>query len=355
MALRQVHEPLGAPWSRPLSGRFEQLVVESEVLAGNPLGDPTRRPLYVYSSPGVVAGTADGVGCVHVLQGFSGQLDAWLARKSFEPLFIERLDAMFAADDCPDAVVVFVDAWTSLGGAQFLNSSATGNYMDYVCDEIVPFVDARYPTAGTRERRAVTGHSSGGYGALVLPMLRPDTFGALAAHAPDTLFEACYASDFFKAVRVLRDHYDGSYERLLADFRQAEDFDWGRWAEAINAYAMAAAYSPDPRRPGGVLLPFDTSSGAMIPEIWERWLEHDPVRMAARHADELRGLRHIRLEAGRADEYMLDVGVVALSHELSRLGVEHTLELHDGGHSGNSHRYAPAIRILLRHLDNLGG
>ena len=78
-----------------------------------------------------------------MLQGFSGQLDGWLARKPFEPLFVERLDAMFAAGDCPDAVVVFVDAWTSLGGSQFLNSTATGNYMDYLCDEVVPFVDGR--------------------------------------------------------------------------------------------------------------------------------------------------------------------------------------------------------------------
>ena len=195
-----------------------------------------------------------------MLQGFSGQLDGWLARKPFEPLFVERLDAMFAAGDCPDAVVVFVDAWTSLGGSQFLNSTATGNYMDYLCDEVVPFVDAGYPDrAGTRERRAVTGHSSGGYGALVLPMLRPDIFGALVAHAPDTLFEASYMSGFparrARAARSLRRLVREAARRTSA---QADRFDWGRWGEALNAYAMAAAYSPDPERPGKVLLPFDT-------------------------------------------------------------------------------------------------
>ena len=353
MTLRQIDEPVGAPWRRPLAGRFEELVVESEALAGNPLGDPTRRPLYVYSSPGVAAETAADVSCVHVLQGFSGQLDGWLARKPFEPLFVERLDAMFAAGDCPDAVVVFVDAWTSLGGSQFLNSTATGNYMDYVCDEVVPFVDGRYPTAPVRERRAVSGHSSGGYGALVLPMLRPDTFGALVAHAPDTLFEASYTMDFPRAVRVLRDDYDGSYEKLLADFSQADSFDWGRWGEALNAYAMAAAYSPHPDRPGKVLLPFDTRTGKLIPEIWERWLAHDPVRMAPRHAEQLRGLRHIHIEAGRSDEYMLDVGSGAFSAALNALGIEHSFELFDGGHGGISYRYAPAIRSLLLALQDL--
>jgi len=352
MTLTALDEPLGPPWRRPLAGRFDQLVVESEVLAGNPLGDPAKRPLYVYSSPGVAGGAATGVSCVHVLQGFSGQLDGWLARKPFEPLFVERLDAMFAAGDCPDAVVVFADAWTSLGGAQFLNSTATGRYMDYLCDEVVPFIDSRYPTAPVRERRAVTGHSSGGYGALVLPMLRPDTFGALVAHAPDTLFEASYMMDFPRAVRVLRDHYDGSYEELLADFARSERFAWDRWGEALNAYAMAAAYSPDPQRPGEVLLPFDTGTGRLIPEIWERWLEHDPVRMAPRYAEQLRSLQHIHIEAGRSDEYMLDVGSSAFSAELTALGIEHSFELFDGGHGGMSHRYAPAIRRLLLDLED---
>jgi S-formylglutathione hydrolase FrmB len=332
-----------------MSGRFEQLVVESELLAGNPLGDPTVRPLYVYSSPGVVSGAATDVACVYVLQGFSGQLDGWLARKSFEPTFVERLDAMFSggAGDCPDAMVVFVDAFTALGGSQFLDSAATGNYMSYICDEIVPFIDASYPTAGTRETRAVTGHSSGGYGALVLPMLRPEVFGGLIAHAPDTLFEACYMSDFSNTTRILRDHYEGSYEALLGALANSETFDWDTWGQPINAYAMAACYSPDLESPGRVLLPFEVASGKLIPEVWERWLERDPVRMAPRYAQSLKTLRHIHVEAGRSDEYMLDVGTMAFSGELDKLGIRHTAELFDGGHGGMSHRYSPAIRDLL--------
>ncbi len=352
--LRPADGPLGPPWSRPASGAFDALVVQSELLEGNPLGDPARRPLYVYSSPGVVGGSATEVSSVYVLQGFTGQLDAWLARKSFEPNFIERLDAMFAAPDrdCPEAVIVFVDAWTALGGSQFLNSPATGRYMDYVCDEVVPFIDSRYPTSASRERRAVAGHSSGGYGALVLSMLRPDTFGGLIAHSADTLFQSCYMPDFATTVRILRDHYNGSYEALIAEVRVADRFDWNRWGSPLNAYAMAAAYSPDHERPGRVLLPFDTRTGELVQSVWERWLDHDPVRMASRHVDALRSMRHIHVEAGRGDEYMLDVGAGALAHQLERHGVEHSFELFDGGHSGIAHRYAPAIADLLRSLDS---
>lgn len=83
---------------------------------------------------------------------------------------------------CAPAVIVFVDASTSWGGSQFLNSTGTGRYLDYLCDEAIPFVDARYPTLAAREHRGVSGKSSGGYGALAISMLRPHVFGALASH-----------------------------------------------------------------------------------------------------------------------------------------------------------------------------
>jgi hypothetical protein len=349
MAMKQVNEPVGVPWERPLKGALDKLVVESEVLAGNPLADPARRPLYVYRSPGVVAGTATAVGSVYVLQGFTGQLDAWLSRPAFEPTVIERFDAMFSAPDgdCPDAVLVFVDAWTSLGGSQFINSAGTGNYLDYICDEVVPFIDAHYPTTASVAQRGISGKSSGGYGAMVVPMLRPDVFGALASHAGDALFELCYQPDFAKCARALRDSYDGSIDNFLRDFEARDALNWGRYGDLLNVYAMAAAYSPDPDLPGKVLLPFDPSTGRLDEDVWALWLEHDPVRMAPRHEQALRGLRRVYLDAGRSDEYFLDLGAQAFAGELEKLGVAHTLELFDGRHGGIAYRYPAAIRELL--------
>ncbi len=350
MSLSASAEPLREPWRRELRGALDQLTVESELLAGNPLGDPHRRPLYVYRSPGVASGAATGVASVYVLQGYGGQLDTWLGRRSFEPTAIERIDAMFAAGAGPPAVIVFVDAWTSLGGSQFLNSPATGRYMDYLCDEVVPFVDERYPTAGARDRRGVAGHSSGGYGALVSAMLRPDVFGGLVSHAGDALFECCYGRDFAMVVRILRDHFDGSYATLFERLTTAETFDFGRYGTPLSVYAYAAAYSPDLDRPGRVVLPFELDTGRLVGEVWERWLAWDPVRMASAHAAALRSMRRIHLDAGRGDEYFLDLGAQALAGELAALEVEHTLELFDGGHSGIAYRYPKALRELVTAL-----
>jgi Putative esterase len=345
MSLREVDGVAGAPWERPLSGALERLVVESEVLADNPLGDPARRPLYVYRSPGVTDGAP--VPAIYAIQGFSGQVDMWLGRVAFEPTMVERLDAMFAAGDCPPAIVVFVDAWTSRGGSQFINSAGTGRYMDYLCDDVVPFVDQRYPTLASREHRGLAGKSSGGYGAMVVPMLRPDVFGGLASHAGDALFECCYLRDFPGVARDLRDHFDGSYERFYERLEESDHFDWSRFGKPFELYGYACAYSPDPARPGEALLPFDVASGRLIDEVWEQWLSLDPVRMAPRHAEALRSMRRIYLDAGKADEYFLDLGAQAFAAELSQLDVEHTLELFEGKHGGITYRYPGAIRELV--------
>jgi S-formylglutathione hydrolase FrmB len=351
MAIKRVEGLPGGPWQRAMRGVLDVIVVESELLASNPLGDPSRRPLYVYRSPGVVSGDATDVASVYLIQGFSGQLDQWLARATFEPTFVERLDDLYAPEAqeaCPEAVIVFVDAWTSLGGSQFLNSSATGRYLDYICDEIVPFVDSQYPTEPIAARRAIAGKSSGGYGAMVLPMLRPDIFGALVSHAGDALFELCYLPDFPKVVKRLRDDFEGSYEVFWQAVKDRTHFDFARFGDPMNMYAMAACYSPDPDRPGEVLLPFDLRTGRLIDDVWSLWLEHDPVRMAPRHAEALRGLRAIYLDAGRADEYSLDLGAQAFSDELTALGVEHSFELFTGRHGGITYRYPPAIRHILK-------
>jgi S-formylglutathione hydrolase FrmB len=244
--------------------------------------------------------------------------------------------------------VVLVDCWTSLGGSQFLNSQGTGRYLDYLCDEVVAFVDGRYPTMAAREHRGIAGKSSGGYGAMVAPMLRGDVFGALASHAGDALFEHCYLPDMARAARALRDHYGGSYERFFADFATRPAMSKDSDGVLLGIWAMAACYSAEPD--GTVTLPFDPATGRLRDRVWERWLALDPVRMAAGHAAQLRSLRGIYLDAGRRDEFWLDLGAAAFSAELDALGIEHTFELFDATHSGIEYRYPGGLAFLAERL-----
>ncbi len=275
----------------------------------------------------------------------------WRNRKAFMPNPLEALDAWFARPDAASAIVAFVDAWTSLGGSQFIDSAATGSYHGYLCDEVVPLVDARYRTLTGAAHRGVAGKSSGGYGAMVTPMLRPDLFGGLATHAGDALFEVCYAPDFREAARALRDDHDGSYDAFWSDFRSRPGRSRRSDGVLLNVWCMAACYSAD--ADGTVRLPFETTTGRVDPTVWERWLAWDPVRMVARHPDALRGLRAIWIDAGRADDFYLDLGAEAFRGELEDIGVGREavrFELFDGTHAGIEWRYPQAIGWLAERL-----
>jgi S-formylglutathione hydrolase FrmB len=334
------------PWSRELVGRLDEHVLESEALRGNRLGDPHVRPLWVYEPPDA-ASTA--LPAIYLIQGHTGQVDMWRNRSAFRPTVPELVDALFADDGCPPSLVVFVDAWTSYGGSQFLDSPGVGSYHTYLCEEVVPFVDARYGTLPDAAHRGIAGKSSGGYGAMVTPMLRPDLFGGLATHAGDALFELCYLPDIRDAVRALRDAYDGSFDAFWKDFRSRPAFTKGGDFPLLNMYAMAACYSANPD--GSIDLPFDTATGRLDDGVWARWLEWDPVRMVDRHAETLRGLRAIYIDAGKRDQFFLDLGAEAFRRALESIGVTDVFyELFDGTHSSIEYRYPLALRYLAERL-----
>jgi S-formylglutathione hydrolase FrmB len=332
-----------------LRGRFEEHTLESELLRDNPLGDPSHRPLWVYLPPGYDDDPDARFPSVYLIQGLTGQLDMWRNRSPFRRNFPELADDMFARGEAPPVVVVWVDCWTSIGGSQFLDSPGTGNYLSYLCDEIVPFVDGRYRTIADRDHRGIQGKSSGGYGAMVVPMLRPELWGGLATHAGDALFETCYLPEFRESVRVLRDEYDGSFESFWKDFRSRPAMSKDSDGHLLNDWCMAACYSAD--ADGTVRLPYDPATGELIPEVWDRWLRLDPVRMVADHADILRSMRAIYVDAGTKDQFFLDLGAEAFRRELEKIGItDIAFDLFDATHMGIEYRYPRSLRYLAERL-----
>lgn len=337
------------PWSSEMHGRFDEVVFTSEVLKGNPLRDPYERPLWIYLPPGYDEETNRRYPTIYQIQGLTGQVDMWRNRSAFRRNYPELADEAFARGEAPPCILVFVDSWTSYGGSQFLDSPATGRYHTYLCNEIVPWVDAHYRTLAAREHRGIAGKSSGGYGAMITPMLRPDLWGGLATHAGDALFEVCFQPEFCRSVRALRDHYDGSFERFLADFRSRLAFTRESDANLLNDWCMAACYSAD--EDGTVHLPYDLATGELLPDIWERWLAWDPVRMVPSHAEALRTMRAIYIDAGRRDQFYLDLGAEAFRRALEQIGVTDIFfEIFDGTHNAIEYRYVLSLQYLAHRL-----
>jgi S-formylglutathione hydrolase FrmB len=338
------------PWSYAFSGRIEEHEFDSVLLRKNPLGDPHIRPLWVYVPPGYDDASDRRYPTVYVIQGFFGNLAMWRNRTAFRQPFLETADRLFADDEAPPTIVVYVDGWTTYGGSQFVDSPGTGEYMSYLCDEIVPWVDAHYRTLANRNHRAIAGKSSGGFGAMITPMLRPELFGALATHAGDALYEMAYLPDFIKVVRALRD-FDGDIDRWLADFRTRVAGTRDTDLSVMMVLGVAAAFSADGN--GAPQLPFDTRTGVLRPDLWQRWLDWDPVRMVARHADAVRSLRAIWIDAGTRDDWALDLGAQAFRDELRKVGVADEVvrfELFDGTHAAIDYRYPLSLAWLAHRI-----
>jgi hypothetical protein len=338
------------PWSGELSGRLDECVIESELLRGNPLGDPHQRPLWVYVPPDYDDAPTHHYPSIYVLQGYLGHLEMWRNRLPFQQPFIETADQVFANGESPPAIIVYVDAWTTFGGSQFVDSPGTGQYHSYLCDEIVPWVDSRYRTLASREHRGILGKSSGGFGAMITPMLRPDLFGGLATHAGDALFEYTCFSKFPLCIRYLRS-YGGDIKHWWTDFQGRRLGTNPGDISLLILHGMAACFSPG--EDGTPELPFDPHSGLLRPEVWRQWQAWDPVRMVPDFADAMRSMRAIWIDCGMADEQYMDIGAQAFRRALAEVGVSANaihFELFPGGHGGIDHRYPLSLAWLTRRL-----
>jgi len=326
---------------------WHELAIDSAALRGNPLGDPPTRPLYVWTPPAYDDRPERRFPSVYLLQGLTGQVRAWFNVSPFARNFPEELEAAGI-----EVVVVLVDAFTAVGGSQFIDSPAIGAYGTYFTEEVVPFVDERFRTLPAAEHRGVQGKSSGGFGAMVWGMLRPDLFGAFATHAGDALFGVSMARELAPAAQALRNRHDGSFDAFWADFRSGRPvFQHASDHALLGVWSAAAAYSSNPD--GSVDLPFRLDTGELVPEIWERWLAWDPVRLASAHGEALRAARGIWIDAGRNDEFLLDLAAVAFREAVAAAGVPDErvhFELHEGGHRGTNWRLPLGLAFLAERL-----
>ena len=96
---------------------------------------------------------------------------------------------------------------------------------------------------------------------------------------------------------------------------------------------MAACYSPNPAvEPLGFELPFDVRTGELYPDIWQRWLAFDPVRMVESPQIGLKRLKLIYLDCGKKDQFNLLLGARQLRAKLIQFGIPHIYEEYDSDH-----------------------
>src|SRR5690606_17801394 len=251
--------------------------------------------------------------------GYASTNHSLLNFKPWEPTLLERYESLLA-QGCPEALLVMPDCFTRWGGSQFIDSPATGAYQRYLADDVLPFVDAHYRTLARRESRAIVGKSSGGFGALRMGIDRPELFAVIGSHAGDCAFEFTVRPRFTEVLPVYERH--GGMAGFVEAMRTQGAPRSQREFHAMEFVALAAAYAPleaGPLPRGE--LPVDPYTAVIDPDKWARWLAHDPLVRAEKHANALPSARLVFLDAGKHDEYGLQFGARILAQQLSNSGV----------------------------------
>ncbi|MBL6690355.1 MAG: enterochelin esterase [Pseudomonadales bacterium] len=334
------------PFTRP-RGRIETIQVSSDALKNNVLGDPVERSVAVYLPEGYDDGTEDYPLFVDIV-GFTGSGFKHIGWSAFQENVPQQIDRLVAEGKMGPVMVAFPDCFTSLGGNQYVNSSAMGNWEDFLCEEMVPALEEEFRVRP--DSRAIFGKSSGGYGAIVHGMRRADTWDAIACHSGDMDFEICYRPDFPGVLRTLST-YDFNIRAFVEKVHAGRKVMGGDFHN-LMILAMAASYDPDPDEPYGIRLPVTTDTCEIIEDRWQNWLAWDPVHMVdstdAQH--NLKKLKGLFIDCGTKDQYNLVYGARQLTKKLQLLGIDHRYEEFPDNHSTIDYRMDVSLPFLYAAL-----
>lgn len=341
MRLRETRDYPGGTISR-----FEH---RSRVLIDNPWGDPEVREIAIYL-PHDYTESGEPFIALWDLAAYTSSGPGHLNWRDQGENLTARLDRLVAEKRLLSTVVVIPDCYTSLGGNQYVNSPSLGRYADYLVEELVPIVSQHLNVVDSRDGRGLFGKSSGGYGALYHALHYPETWGAVACHAPDAGFDLVYRPEFPTVCSVL-DNFGGDYEAFIRSFWRKNSPD-SRDYSTMMILAMAASYDPDPQRPAKISLPFDLRTCELIPARWQQWLSYDPVNMVETGAAALKSLHGLYLDVGIHDQYNIQYGCRRLVDRCDQLGIDYHFEEFDGTHSALDWRLDHSLPFLVTALKN---
>ncbi|MEO7691359.1 MAG: alpha/beta hydrolase-fold protein [Sphingomonas sp.] len=326
--------PVSAQGSESRS-RLVERVIHAKSFAGNKIGVSADRKLIVYLPAGY-----DGSGKRYpTLYFFASPLDSYRAlfdKSGAQALF----DRAIARGAIGGFILVSVDMTTPLGASWFVNSPVTGNWDDFVVQELVPYVDASFRTIPTRDARGLMGHHMGAYGAIRVGMRHADVFGSVYGMNP-------VGSGSGVQIMDSRPDWD-----LLGRAASLDEVKKDGFSTIFTS--IFQAHLPNPEKPplyadlpahreGGKLV-IDSKLTARLRDSF--FLES----LIPQYADNLKSLRGFKFDWSRNDGIWDHVfSNHALTHKLNEFGIVHEAEEYNGLWDADTY-WSPEGRVMAEVL-----
>jgi len=319
--------PLPTATPNPASS-VNYVPIDSAAIAANLIGEDPKRILEIYLPANYETSTTR-YPVVYYLPGFSDG--------SIYMSLPQDMDKLIAAGEIQDMIVVVVPGNNKLGGSFFVNSPVTGNWEDFVVNEVVSFIDGKYRTIAQADSRGISGHSMGGFGALNIAMHHPDVFSAVYSVSPGLFDQEGLAnsqlfrndaaiSAFIKSQKdVLTKPSDVQLKTVLASYDKFS-----------VAYGMTFAPNPE-NIPYYFDYPYSETNGTLVrdDQIWKQWDSGygGIAEEVAQYKDNLMKLKGIVVEYGTKDEYKwIPQGCAYFDAQLTSSGIPHEMVVHEGTH-----------------------
>ena len=155
-------------------GRIVEEVIYSPSIEGNLLGDSPNIAASVYLPAAYDQNKNECVQfpVIYLLHGYTQ--DNYSFAHSLEMTF----NAFFSQENVQPMIIVIPNAHNTYRGSWYTNSYLTGNWEEFITEELVEYIDNNYKTIKSADSRGIAGFSMGGYGAIKLAMKHPTIYGA---------------------------------------------------------------------------------------------------------------------------------------------------------------------------------
>jgi enterochelin esterase-like enzyme len=248
---------------------------------------------------------------VYALHGYSIGAEQW-AGEIHIPQTIEG--AVAQANN--EMIVVLPDSKTVHNGSTYSSSVTTGDFENFIAQDLVAYIDAHYRTIPSRLSRGLVGHSMGGYGASLIGMKHSDVFGCLYIMNPCCLSLApgSLKPEDEKVLEAVKTPEDSA---KLGFFKRAQ-------------LATAAAWSPDPNNPP-LYLDLPMKASVVQLDVLAKWTANAPLAFVDQYIEKLRQYRAISIDVGDQDGLRVDAG--KLHDVLDTYGIANSFEVYQGTHT----------------------
>ena len=305
------------------------ITIPAPSLENNLVGEPTEREIRVYLPPSY--GFPDKrFPVVYYLPGY-GDSDMLGFRLP------DRMDALIQNGEVNEMILVVANGKSKMGGSFYVNSPVTGNWEDFIVQDVVGYVDSHFRTLPQAESRGITGHSMGGFGALNIAMRHPDVFSAVYSMSPG-LFDqdGLSESQMFAGENLIKRFVKFEGELASLPLEEAGTKMFSSPDQFTLSYGYAFAPNPD-RHPPYYDYPFTEAEGQLVrdDEVWKKWESGfgGIADEAVQYKENFLKLKGIAVDYGKYDEYgWIPKGCVYFGEQLSAAGIPVTVEEYNGSH-----------------------